>query len=407
MRMLDKQDLKHLAIGATFLGSGGGGTLSSMLGLIETLDSNARVELVSVEEAAADEEKLTCVCGFLGSQEAAVDQVDPRGAPNAVQYFEESFVRPNYHKSIGHLVPVEMGVQSSVIPACFIAMLTGMKVVDADGAGRAVPALAATTCADRLPLSPVVVSDFGKLRMTLSARSVLDLKRPPIVNLGQAARGVAGGLRSGIVGIALWPMDAATIGAGLPIRGTLDLARRIGKRLADAKEQHVDPIDDVLKLLEPHYGWQEVIFEGVISDVDRSRPDYLAVTVASTDDKVVVHTAGENTIAWDYRTGQPLAMAPDSICWLTRKGDTFSNTEIPSPGTPVCLVGIAAQDSLREGRTVNEAAFGWVRAAVGYPGAYRKIESLNAHPSRWKRIPTSRGPSATRRPPAPPGPRPR
>lgn len=393
MKQFGKQDLVYLANGATFLGSGGGGTLSAMLGMIKTLPDDTQIDVVTVEEAAADDEVMTTVCAFVGSQAGAEGDDDPTGATNAVTYFDKEIVQKQYGKPLGRLVPVEMGVQSSVIPACFIAMMKGWSVVDADGAGRAVPALAATSMAANLPLSPVALADFHSLRMTIEAEDCGTSTNPPIVPVNQATNGVAAGLTSGVAGIALWPMDAATIRQALPFAGSLQLARDIGKILVDtqnAAPPRPDPLPEILALAKPVYSWAEVIFEGIIEHVI-GNGNYTVVTLKAGSNSVAIHTVAESTIAFDGSTGAPIAMAPDSICYATRDGETFSNTEVAGHrGEVVKLVGIAAHGLLRT-NPVIQAAFKWVRGAAGYYGPYRTIESLNdgTQLTGWRRVSTS------------------
>ena len=68
MRTINKKQLMDIAHGACFLGSGGGGPLELIdLFIQHMLPDDMNVQIVSVDEAAEDEDALTAVVSFIGA----------------------------------------------------------------------------------------------------------------------------------------------------------------------------------------------------------------------------------------------------------------------------------------------------------------------------------------------------
>ena len=82
----------------------------------------------------------------------------------------------------------------------------------------------------------------------------------------------------------------------------------------------------------------------------------------------------ENLIAWSSNKEQPLAIGPDSICYVTESGLTFSNDDIEfykkqlkEDKETVYIVGVKAQRQLR-GEKIMES-FNQALSDMGYYGS--------------------------------------
>lgn len=135
---IGEQELRQIITGAAFLGSGGGGSPSDGLRLLD--------ELVSLHKATATLTPYT----EMGSGDSAV-MVAEFGAPKAFLEAEsfpetvESFrrmqqVAAQSGKRITHLMAGELGGFNTMVPL-YVAALEGVPFVDADANGRAVPEL--------------------------------------------------------------------------------------------------------------------------------------------------------------------------------------------------------------------------------------------------------------------------
>jgi hypothetical protein len=135
MQRLNKQQLEDVMIGATLLGAGGGGSPQNSVKLIErTVAASPTVEMVSVEEVR--DTAHVCVTAGMGSPLAALQRDIVPELIRAFQFMQERVS----DRSIEYILPLEIGGGNTIVPM-LVAAHTGVKVVDADGAGRSIPQL--------------------------------------------------------------------------------------------------------------------------------------------------------------------------------------------------------------------------------------------------------------------------
>lgn len=377
MTKLDTQQIKDIANGAAFLGSGGGGTLSSALTMVEeSFPTGASVDLLTVDEAASDTVGLTAAASYMGSQTRGKDVTNVNAVGFAIRRLS-AIMEERAGKPIKRLVPVELGVQSSVVPCLLAAQKLGLSVVDGDGAGRAVMgAMITTYAAAGLDPNPGVAANSAGSCAIIepSPDDVDEGYRDPALIFNEMVDGLTLSHAFGVAGVCVWPMDGDQLKQGVPIIGTIDLASRVGQ----AMRIETAPVDAVLKILKDHGLWARVIYSGKVESVTSSARDYSTVTVAGEDGvKATVKTAGESVIASVSDRDQPIGMGPDSLCWMTPDGQAFSNTEIPATGTEVVLIGIGARRPLLESKRIMDY-FHYFQKKVGYDGDYVEIQKLQS-----------------------------
>lgn len=133
MKSVDKSDIEYIALGASLLGTGGGGDpLVGKLMALSAIEKYGSVNLISIDELSRNQKAAT-FC-MVGAPTVGMEKI-----PN----FESlGNVYTEYEKYYGHkidaIVPSEIGGVNSMIPFV-IAAMKGIPVVDADGMGRAFP----------------------------------------------------------------------------------------------------------------------------------------------------------------------------------------------------------------------------------------------------------------------------
>ena len=362
---LTRRDLIDIAHGATFLCAGGGGTLASALAMVQRgFPARATVELLSVDDAAAAP-GLTAACCYVGSETTGEDVLDPRAIGYALDRFG-ALMLARSGESVRRLAPVDMGVQGAVIPCLLTAQRRGLPVVDADGAGRAVPGLMLTTWAlyGPSPNPAVAANSAATATVVVEADTTLDCHM--IVN------GVCLANNFGVAAVAMWGTPGDQLRETLPIVGTISLARSIGRALRTSTE----PVEATLELLRQQGLWTCVVSRGQLESVEEVRQDYLKVTIRdAAAGATVVLTAGENLVA-HRSSGELLGMSPDMLCWLTPGGKAFSNTEIKDlVNQEVVLIGVSARAPLRDPRIIS--LFGYFLNQAQAEGKYVPIEQLS------------------------------
>ena len=372
MRVLSRDDLIDLAHGATFLGTGGGGTLASTLQMIERFASpQMALRLLEVDEAirpAEDRKGVTTVASFIGSQAANESLTDVTPAIRAVEAMS-ALTQKRLGVPVARTIAIELGVQSSAVPSLLVADQLGLDAVDADGAGRAVPVLPATVFAGAgLSAAPTILTSAGGCTVTVEDDDAM------VTNL------VAGGvLRSppfGVVaGLALWPMRAAELQRAVPehggTRGSISLSIEVGSALRRGR------IESALEAIRRHGLEARILFRGRLVERRTTQSDdhVIATFEDGSGRRVTTYSVSENLVLWDRQSGEPLLLAPDSLCYASPDGQALSNTELPDLGGEVVLVAIEARRVLRESPTIM-AAFADYLEKVGYPGPWRPFQEL-------------------------------
>jgi DUF917 family protein len=358
--VLDRQALEDIVNGSCILGSGGGGPIGLGMQLADYLASQpAGVALV--EPGQVPDTAQMAISAAFGSPDAASGIKPSDLARVAVQAYQT--LEHTIGTSFTHVVLGEIGAGNALVPM-LVAQALGLPVVDAAGAPRAMPLFGNCVLADPAagtPISPIAFSN-GSDAFTATAPTA----------------GLADPLLRGIVsepelfpelgGIAFWSLDGAKMRAHL-LGGALRRAWSLGTTLRLA------PAGRKVEAVRSALGGELLYVGNHIAATESTGGgfDMITVTLDGLDGKsqLVVHGQNESLIAWRSDQAQPLAMAPDLICWLTEDGRPFSNAQgdVATVGasTSVAVIGVSAA-SLGYGSPYVVGSFRPLLAAMGYPG---------------------------------------
>jgi DUF917 family protein len=307
---------------------------------------------------------FTAVSAFVGSPDAAANQVlDFSVAATAFNALAAAV-----GKSFSYVLPGEVGAGNSLIPMA-VAIDNSIPVIDAAGAPRAIPGfLMVSYAAAGIPASPMVLADKNNQVTVNCANAIAD----PVT------RGViSGNVFPEDAGIAFWTMNGKTLNVpGNAVKGTTSQALAIGQALANAIGSGQDPVQAVMQNMEkPNF----VLCTGTIKDHTEATSggfDFGTVVIAADDgSEVTIYNQNENLIAFSNRSYVPLCMGPDLICYLTTKGQVFSNADFKTlpKDARVAVFGVPAR-IMRSPFILNQFAI--ALAGIGYAGSYVPVEKL-------------------------------
>jgi len=235
---LRREDLEPLLLGAAFFGSGGGGTIESARHLAAHFVAGDyypadTVKVVSVDEAT---EGAAVMVAYLGAPEAINSATYPIGPVTAVQNVQTRLASQSV--KLAYVMPPESGALGFTVAALVAAKL-GLAVIDADGAGRAVPSLPMLTfAAAEIDPRPAFLVSQGGLCVELdvtprdSNHGGPTHQRDVSAIVEQMMRPVVADPEFGqFGGLAMWVMKPTDIGRATPIRGTLTRALDLGRAL--------------------------------------------------------------------------------------------------------------------------------------------------------------------------------
>ncbi len=232
---LDLQDIKDLARGAAFLGTGGGGDpYLGRLMIEQALQDGCTVELVDPDDVP--DEALIIPTGMMGAPAVQIEKLlQGDEAILSLRQLEAHLGRQAFAT-----MSVECGGFNSMLPLIIGAKL-GLPIVDADGMGRAFPELQMTTFhvygVSGTPM--VIANEYGdSMLLTTRNNAMMEwLARGTTMRMG------------GTSYIAIYPMDGQTVKqASIP--RTLSLCLAIGRCIRQAQEQEDDPFQALIELLK-------------------------------------------------------------------------------------------------------------------------------------------------------------
>lgn len=381
MQKLGQTELEDILNGAAFFGSGGGGSRQMGKQLIDAILKHSQtVNLLDVTDVSADD--WGAVVAGIGAPNASQDSQTRTYSlrttifkalhgieQSPLQAFE--LLEQILAKKFSYTLSVETGT-ANIFIAMLVAVCKGIPIVDCDGAGRSVPELSMTTyaasCIDVSPC-PLVSEKDGDVKSVLYAKTSSDMESliRPIISTEQF--GQQGGL-------ATYALDGQTMhDKQSVIPSTISRAWRLGLTLREAKEQGKDPVEAALAFFR---GRAFELFRGKIQDVSEQTQggfDRGIVTIKNGDREVYVIYQNESLMAWRNDSSQPIAMAPDLICYLTPNGIPLTNADDLQKGQELVLIGVKAPEQLRSGSIL--AAFQEVLNLMGYYGPYVPIENLH------------------------------
>ncbi len=344
-RILNKEAIIDVIYGATLLGGGGGGSLESGIEMLDTYEAahpNPTLTLVEAEDMAPG--AYAAVTAGMGAPQAIVGEDFSPYAINAFQLLQEMAARSG--KKLAYSIPVEMGGFNTFVPM-LISMSEGIKFVDCDGAGRAVPALETLMLhvngCDTSPLAMAnSLNDRISIELADSRNAVLAEK------LGRDVC-IEFGMKSGLSG---WMVTKEQIKENI-VCGSITLAEHIGRVF----RAHADKNTVLDTLFAQGIVVGKVVCKGTITDmITETVSGFDVGRVMITDEDGVLWQMdfqNENLLISKIEDGKkiPYMTVPDIICMHTTEafGDVpaglpLTNADVKK-GMKVAVGAIAVDEN--------------------------------------------------------------
>ncbi len=255
-RVIDKQSIEEICLGASILATGGGGNPEiGLLWAYKVLEEGKEIVLVNPEDIP--DHILAVAPSPLGSPLVLTEK------PPNEDVLKQSIAKLEHYleQKIGAIIPVECGGVASLV-AYAVAGELGLPVIDADGMNRAFPELQMTSWATHgVSASPTVSSDDR------GHSTIIDTKEDNLT-AESIARKVSMSY-GGISWIATYPMTGAEV-KRTSILHSQSIAWDVGKAVYQARARHTDPAEQILQTLKDKYNIPGCrIFQGKITDIHR------------------------------------------------------------------------------------------------------------------------------------------
>jgi DUF917 family protein len=358
MRTLTYQDLLDLVDGAAIFSAGGGGDPEGGYRIADKLASEGlTVRLVAPSEVPDDAKVVNFAC--VGATTTL--EYDSAAAVKTLKTLEEyaGF-------SAFATIPVELG-GFNTLAAVDVAARRGVPIVDADGAGRAVPEVHLKVYTiDGISLAPMVLADLHAKNVVI-VKETSDLK---------AAERIARVLA------AEWNQSAYTArriltGAQVktsPIQLSLTRSIQIGKLLRKA----VNPVEAIVKETE---GFK--LFEGTVESAQQETKSgftFVNVELLGTQEYMgqVFELKAKNEVLAAHRDGKLAAIAPDIITPVHPETGKCITAEKIEKGDRLTVLGLPAPSKWK----TNKGLELWKDALerAGIREEYMPLEKLALQP---------------------------
>lgn len=338
MRTLNREDLVNILYGAAILGTGGGGSLTEGIELIdEALAAGKTFRLASFDDLAPEDLIGTPYgCGAISPLTEAERKKYAR-LPEAQENFYILCMKQMeayMGKELKAVISTELGGHNTAT-ALYCGAMADKLIVDGDPAGRSVPGLQHSTYyLHNVPMCPIsVMNKFGEGTVVTS---VFDDERAE--DLVRALAVVS----QNIVAV-MDHVNTAEVLKNAVIRGAISQSEAIGKAFLTAKAQGGDFVSAVTEA-----GKGKPMFRGVVTKSTYETRD--GFTFGDTEIRGAGEYAGhtlrvwyqnENIISW--LDGEIFVTVPDLICLFdldekmpqlnpyAREGENVAVIALPAP----------------------------------------------------------------------------
>lgn len=356
MWKLDAPSLDALTLGATLLGTGGGGDpFIAKLSVLQAIKDFGPITIATLDEL--DDEAQLATVAVVGAPTVIIEKV-PSGAEftNAVRALASYM-----GKDIDAIMPVEVGGMNTLIPLAVAAEL-GVPCVDADGMRRAFPQIEMTvfTLAGR-QASPMSLADEKGNRIAFETTTNQVGER--LVRGSAMMLGLANAL-------AAYPMTVAEA-KHAAIRGSLTYCSEVGTLLTAVQRKEEGAWDKFLSFTEG-----QIVFTGKVIDLDRHTTTGFArgtVTIESFENpENTMRIEIQNELLLAIEDGRAVVTPPDLICMLDHETAEPITTEGLAYGQRVTVLGLPCAEEWKQNNwldVVGPAAFGYDVDYVSLKGA--------------------------------------
>lgn len=349
------EDVPALAAGAAIFGTGGGGAVYAAERIVErTLREHGPVELISVEDLTEDDAVI--MMSGIGAPTVGIEMLS--SSAQAETLLREAEIAAG--RKITALMPAEIGGSNGVSPIGWASRL-GVKILNADGMGRAFPE--ATMISPNVAGIPCDFAVQCDVVGNVTVSKTIDLKW-----LERHAR--ASTVASGGISLGAHYLLTSETARGAVIEGTVSQAINVGHALLASSE----PVSAIADELDA-----SVLITGKISDVARrTEGGFVRGSVTVTGTGVDrgrlqrIELQNENLVVLE--DGEVLASVPDLITLVDAETGHAISTEMLRFGQRVCVLAWACDPLWRTERGLELAG----PAAFGYDLPYVPFERKSA-----------------------------
>lgn len=344
---LGQNELSDLVRGATFLASGGGGTYDSAMQLVDHFTKEyypvakgadvPAAKVIRVNDIPENDPRCAVVLAYLGTPTQLQNPITPDAAIHSVEAIREELRAAG--KELGYIVPIEMGAISTLV-SCLVAAMLDLTVIDADGAGRAVPLLQMTTFAiNGADVNPCVLTNKEDYKLVYHVTKSREASSSVTIETLARSALLMDEFRQ-VGGITMWTMDRKCMNKAITIRGSVSKCVFLGKAFREQQYKNADfnkeEIENTLQTIDyiPVLSLKGTIINAENIAEGGFDRGLITIKLEGEDHFAKIIFQNESLIIWDTEKNFPLVTAPDLISYLILPEDPlkrqllYSNSDI-------------------------------------------------------------------------------
>lgn len=363
---LSRDGVEQLIVGATIMGTGGGGSPREGLEILFGDLEAGRKLILSDPDELNPESTVVCAyyCGSITSPSKGRIKVlkDDLQTPQSYMTMALAVAENRLRAKISYILPTELGGGNTAV-ALHLASTMGISAIDADQVGRSAPELMQSTYQIHgVEAYPSIVADrYGNI-VVVEKYTAVDHYEAIVRSLAVAAGGSVLVIDSAV---------RSERAKQVALTNTVTKAMRLGERVIEANKKGENPVKELLKASD---GFE--LFSGRISSFRLDeRGGFLTGETAFTGEgpwrghNFKIWVKNENLVAW--RDREVIAMCPDPIIVVDQKSYGVTNSELRK-GLKVSIIGMKAEPIWRTEKGLK--LFG--PKHFGFKFGYKPIEKL-------------------------------
>ncbi|MFV2065258.1 MAG: DUF917 domain-containing protein [Chloroflexota bacterium] len=300
MRTIGVEDIDDMALGATLLGTGGGGyPYVAKLMVRQAIEKYGPIRIVEASELPPD--GLVMSCAIIGAPTVILEKI-----PSGTEFIGSVKAMSKYFgRDPVALMPIEVGGMNTLVPLVIAGEL-GLPVIDADSMRRAFPQIEMTvfTLAG-LKATPLAIADEkGNVCIFEATSNQLaeELSRGAVIRLGMA---------NSITAYTLTAQQIVDHG----VLGSMTFCTDLGEHMAAVQRGEEGAMDRFLSFANARH-----VFTGKVSDIHRrttegfARGTVILDPVTDSGREMRIEIQNENLVAFDG--DKPVVTVPDLISMI-------------------------------------------------------------------------------------------
>jgi DUF917 family protein len=365
---IDRTNSRTYAIGATVLGTGGGGDphIGRLL-LDQTVGESGWVDIVSAD--SLPEDALIVTIGCMGAPTVVLEKL--MGIAEGERAIDA--IEQRLSNRVSAIMSVEIGGMNAVYPLA-IAAKRQLPVINGDGMGRAFPEL-------QMVSFNIHGCSGSPIALTSEVHDLVMLEGDDNERLERLARPVAVAM-GGQCTIACYPMTAKMV-QRTAILGTLSVALDIGKAIEHARRAGENPVMALVNCMAGTSLYRNTILlgSGRVVDIDRQ------IVSGYTIGKVMIESLSDRsakvvTFRNEYLKLEDglglIAIAPDLITLVDSVTGEPITTDAVKYGQRVSIIGAESPAIFRSSRGLQVCG----PRAFGFDDPFDAIEDIAARRDR-------------------------